>query len=63
MDATDGNGVKCVIDGIGLNTWEISLNSLVRLLPSPGGLPSLHSLPGNACTGHVIHIHASCMVH
>mmetsp|Transcript_25689 Transcript_25689/g.64824 ORF Transcript_25689/g.64824 Transcript_25689/m.64824 type:complete len:362 (-) Transcript_25689:171-1256(-) len=28
MDATDGNGVKCVIDGIGLNTWEISLNSL-----------------------------------
>ena len=34
MDATGGEGVKCVIDGIGLNTWEISLNSLVSpLLP------------------------------
>jgi len=30
MEATGGEGVKCVIDGIGLSTWEISLNSLAR---------------------------------
>lgn len=30
MEITDGAGVKAVIDGIGLATWEISLNSLGR---------------------------------
>ena len=28
MEITDGKGVKCVIDGIGANTWELSLASL-----------------------------------
>lgn len=28
MEATDGKGVKCVIDGIGLNTWETSIACL-----------------------------------
>lgn len=30
MEATDGAGVKCVIDGIGKATLDISLNSLAR---------------------------------
>ena len=41
MDTTNGEGVKCVIDGIGLSTWEISLNSLVSIQP----LPPLSSRP------------------
>lgn len=30
MEATDGKGVKCVIDGIGKSTVEISINSLAH---------------------------------
>ena len=30
MRITDGAGVQCVIDGIGANTWELSLASLSR---------------------------------
>ena len=30
MRITDGKGVKCVIDGIGANTWEDSLASLAQ---------------------------------
>jgi NADPH2:quinone reductase len=30
MEITGGAGVKAVIDGIGLATWEISLNCLAR---------------------------------
>eukprot|EP00622_Pseudochattonella_farcimen_P001855 FR736659.1.p1 GENE.FR736659.1~~FR736659.1.p1 ORF type:complete len:124 (+),score=17.25 FR736659.1:87-458(+) len=30
MEITEGKGVKCVIDGIGANTWELSLASLAQ---------------------------------
>jgi len=30
MEITGGQGVKCVIDGVGKSTWDISLNSLAR---------------------------------
>lgn len=30
MEVTDGKGVKCVIDGIGKNTMDISINSLAQ---------------------------------